>query len=414
VRDEAARREGGGAPVYFLLHMPRTGGNTIAAHLQAHLRQGFWSAGRPSALAMLVGGRRYRLDGMPDPAGLRAVSGHYLGRSLEQRFSGREIRRTLLLRDPVGFHVSYYNHRMMFSLSRGGPVSDFDRHLRAQPRDLVPLLLLWHWLELPLARLVATGDAEKYRLLNEALAGFWFVGSHQDGDRLLAALAADLAVPPVAPRRNTTIEWHKRVDWQPLCAEDLPAATRAAILARNPIHDALWHGWRDAGFGAAASLSPPVRASAGRQMGLRDLVRGVLADRVIAPVWRKAGAATRAGDWPAAARHYRKALRRVPGQPEVWAQYGHVLRETGDAAGAEAAYRRAIDLDPAMGEWRLFLGQALARQGRMDEAREAYRDFERLDPDGLQRKRDELVAFGYPEDSVRSFWHAVTGGAGPG
>src|SRR5688572_3451923 len=231
---------------------------------------------------MLGGGRRHRLDGAPDFARLRAVSGHYLGRSLEHRFPGREIRRTLLLRDPVGFHVSYYNHRMMFSLSRGGPVSDFDRHLGAQPRDLVPLLLLWHWLELPLARLLATGDAEKYRLLNEALAGFWFVGSHQDGDRLLAAVAADLAVPPVAPRRNTTVEWQKRVGWQPLCAEELPEATRAAILARNPIHDALWHGWRAAGFGAAAVSPPPLRRSGGRQMGLRDLVRSVLADRVIA------------------------------------------------------------------------------------------------------------------------------------
>src|SRR6185503_6304838 len=103
---------------YFLLHVPRTGGNTMAAHLQAHLGEGFWSPGRPSALAML-GGRRYRLDGVPDFARVQAVGGHYLGRSLERRFQGREIRRTLLLRDPIGFHVSYYNHRMMFSLSRG-------------------------------------------------------------------------------------------------------------------------------------------------------------------------------------------------------------------------------------------------------------------------------------------------------
>src|SRR4051812_29840648 len=33
-------------------------------------------------------------------------------------------------------------------------------------------------------------DARKYALLNESLAGFWFVGSYQDGDRLLAAIAA--------------------------------------------------------------------------------------------------------------------------------------------------------------------------------------------------------------------------------
>lgn len=408
------QRKAHGSPAYFLLHMPRTGGNTIAAHLQAHLGEGFWSPGRPSAPAMLGGGRRHRLDHAPDFARVQAVGGHYLGRSLERRFPGREIRRTLLLRDPVGFHVSYYNHRMMFSLSRGGPVYDFERHLRAQPRDLVALLLLWYWLEVPLARLVATGDEHKYRWLNEALAGFWFVGSHQDGDRLLAAVAADLGVPPVATRRNTTLEWRRRVGWQPLRADDLPQSTREAILAHNPIHDALWHSWRDAGFAAAAIVPQPFSPGSGGQMGIRDLVRSVSADRVIAPVWRKAARAVRARDWATAARHYRRALRRVPGQPEVWAQYGHVLREAGNAAGAEAAYRRAIALDPQVGEWHLFLGQALTRQGRTVEARAAYRQFEHLDPDGLKRKRDELVALGHPEENVRAFWRSVTEEAGPG
>jgi len=139
-----------------------------------------------------------------------------------------------------------------------------------------------------------------------------------------------------------------------------------------------------------------------------DLVTIMTIDEFM-PIWRKAARAIRARDWTAAARHYRKALRQVPGQPEVWAQYGHALREAGDAAGAEAAYRRAIALDPQIGEWHLFLGQALARQGREAEAREAYRQFERLDPDGLQRKRDELVALGHPEESVRAFWHSATG-----
>ena len=404
-----------GSPAYFLLHLPRTGGNTIAAHLQAHLGEGFWSPGRPSALAMLGGGRRHRLDNAPDFARVRAIGGHYLGRSLERGFQGREIRRTLLLRDPIGFHLSYYNHRMMFSLSRGGQVCDFEAHLRAQPRDLVALLLLWYWLELPLARLLVTGDEQKYQLLNAALAGFWFVGSHHDGDRLLAAIAAELGLPPVATRRNTTLEWSKRVgSWQPLRADDLPLATRQAILGHNPIHDALWRSWREAGFAPAAVAPQPFSPASGTKLGIRDLVRSVLADRVIAPVWRKAARAVRARDWAAAARHYRKALRRVPGQPEVWAQYGHVLREVGDAAAAEAAYRRAIGLQPQVGEWHLFLGQALARQGRTAEARDAYRQFERLDPDGLQRKRDELVGLGHPEESVRAFWRSVTGEAGPG
>ncbi|HEX2150943.1 MAG TPA: tetratricopeptide repeat protein, partial [Stellaceae bacterium] len=355
--------------MYFLLHMPRTGGNTIAAHLKAHLGDRMCSAARPTPLEML-GSRRVRLDRVPDFRRVQAVTGHYLGRSLERHFPGREIRRTLLLRDPIGFHVSYYNHRMMFSLSRGGQTCGFEQHFRAQPRDLVPLLLLWYWLKLPLRTLLATGDARKYERLNESLAGFWFVGSYEDGDRLLAAVAADLGIPTVAARKNTTSEWRKRVAWRPLQVEDLSDATRRAILAQNPIHDALWHSWRDAGFDAAKIEPPPLRASGagalGRgKLGVGDLVHAVLADRFIAPIWRRIGRASRARDWPRAVRLYREALRQAPNAPEIWVQYGHALSETGDVAGAEAAYRRAAGLAPEMAEWHVFLGQALARQGRM-------------------------------------------------
>lgn len=409
---EVACEENANSAVYFLLHMPRTGGNTIQAHLQAHLRDRIWSPARPSAVAML-GRRRYGLDNVPDMRHVRAVAGHYIGRSLEGHFPGRPIRRTLLLRDPIGFHVSYYNHRMMFSLSRGGPICDFDRHLRAQPRDLVAILLLWYWLELPLATMLSTSDERKYELLNGALAGFWFVGRYDDCDRLIAALATDLGVPPVAQRRNTTLQWQKRVGWQPLTGDDLPASTREAILAANPIHDALWHSWQNAGFETAGLTPSPLQRGRGGRIGLRDLVRSVSADRVIAPIWREAGRASKAREWPRAARLYRKALRRVPGAPEVWMQYGHALRESGDVVAAEAAYRRAIELDPDMAEWHFFLGHALALQGRVDEARQAYRRFERLDPAALQRKCDEAVALGVPEEIVSSFWRSLTGNRGP-
>ena len=408
-----ACKEDAASAVYFLLHMPRTGGNTIAAHLKAHLNERLVSPSRPSGLELL-GRRRYRLDAVPDFRRVRAVTGHYIGRSLERHFPGRPLRRTLLLRDPIGFHVSYYNHRMMFSLSRGGPTCGFEQHLRAQPRDLVAVLLLWHWLELPLRTMLSTTDAQKYELLNEALAGFWFVGNYRDGDRLMAAIAADLGLPAAAPRRNTTLQWQKRVDWQPVTADALSAATREAVLLHNPIHDALWHSWRDAGFGTARLTPRPLRLSGGGGLGLRDLVQGVTADRFIAPIWRRVGRASRARDWPRAARLYRKALRRVPHSAEIWVQYGHALKESGDIAAAEAAYRRAVELAPEMAEWHFFLGQALALQGRTEESRLAFLRFERLDPAAVEHKRAELVALGCPEEAVAAYWRSVTGTLGPG
>ena len=240
----------------------------------------------------MLGHPRCVLDHTPDFHRVRAVTGHYLGRSLERRFPGREIRRTLLLRDPIGFHVSYYNHRMMFSLSRGGPTCDFEQHFRAQPRDLMTLLLLWYWLELPLHTFLATSDARKYELLNESLAGFWFVGSYEHGNRLLSAIAINLGIPTAATRKNTTLGWRKRIAWQPLRAEDLSPNMREAVLAQNPIHDALWQGWRHAGFETVGRVPPLLRGGDAGELGLRDLARSVLADRFIAPIWQRIGRAS--------------------------------------------------------------------------------------------------------------------------
>ncbi len=422
-----AARAGTTSPVYFLLHMPRTGGNTITAHLKAHLGDRVCAVSRPAPLQVL-GRQRFSLDQGPDFGRVRAVTGHYLGRSLERRFPGREIRRTLLLRDPIGFHVSYYNHRMMFSLSRGGPTCGFEQHFRAQPRDLVPLLLLWYWLEMPLRTFLTAGDSYKFERLHESLAGFWFVGGYEDGDHLLAAIAADLGIPTATQRKNTTSEWRKRVSWRPLRVEELSSAMRDAILAKNPVHDALWHGWRGAGFAVAqhasrnGSFPPPViggsspgRGGSGRGWrgaggcGLRDLVRAVMADRFIAPIWRRVGRASRARDWPRAARLYRKALWRVPDAPAIWVQYGHALKETGDVAGAEIAYRRAIVLAPDVAEWHLFLGEALLRQGRTEEACAALLRCEQLDPVALRQQQLELASRGNPAEAVAAYWRALTG-----
>jgi hypothetical protein len=393
--------------VYFLLHMPRTAGNTLAAHFRLHLREQFWSPVPPSQLTMLFRASDY-LRNAPDLRQVRVVTGHHLRRSFEQHFPGRIIRRTLLLRDPISFHVSYYNHRMMFLLSRGAKTCNFDEHLERQPRDLIALLLLWYWLELSPLKMLSTSDEQKYRLLNQALAGFWFVSSYHDCDRLLAAVAADLGVPTTAPRQNTTDQWEKRVSWQPLREEDLTPSMRDLIGARNPVHAALWQSWQHIGFDTACAVPVDFRPSANGAIGGRDLVRAVTADRVIPAVWQKAGRAVKARDWPRALSLYRKAVAQAPGRPEIWLQYGHVLKESGDLAGAEAVFRRAAELDPDAAECHLFLGHALLLQGRREEAREAYRRFELLDPSGLDQRIDELVSAGWPKDEVVAFWRSLT------
>jgi GT2 family glycosyltransferase/tetratricopeptide (TPR) repeat protein len=97
-----------------------------------------------------------------------------------------------------------------------------------------------------------------------------------------------------------------------------------------------------------------------------------------------------AGNWLAAALHYRCALRHEPGLTAIWVQLGHALREQGDCVGAESAYRRSLSLDPSIADTHLQLGRSLKGQARWGEAAEAYARALQLDPD-LKQAAEELA-----------------------
>jgi tetratricopeptide (TPR) repeat protein len=79
-----------------------------------------------------------------------------------------------------------------------------------------------------------------------------------------------------------------------------------------------------------------------------------------------------AGDWALAARHYREALARDSGNPAIWVQYGHALKESGNVADAEKAYRKSLEIDGRIADTHLQLGHVLKMQGRKDDAASAY------------------------------------------
>lgn len=248
-------------PVYFLLHVPKTAGKSIQHHLIARCAPGlFWRPDGASDWSLTMG-RPYRLDLMPPPEKLGAVAGHFLGRSLERFFPGREIRRVVLLRDPAGLLVSLYNFRMIRSLARGRGTYSFDLHRAALSRDFVTHYLLSRWLEIPWPRLLAMPDRRKYDLVNEALRQFWFVGAYTECDRVMAAIAGDLGVPPTAPRVNRTAVLRDKVGWKPLTVADLSPRQQRAIETHNPIDLALWQSWRGAGFNPGAVIPVPLGAA---------------------------------------------------------------------------------------------------------------------------------------------------------
>ena len=405
------------SPVYFILHIPKTAGQTIQHHMADHCAPGvFWGPQQAPRLQALSG-RRYDPDSLPEAPRVRTIFGHNLGRSLEKYFLGREIRRVVLLRDPISLQLSLYNHRMMVHLTKGLGTYSFDLHLKAQPRDFIAHRFLARWLEIPWPVLMVMTDRQKYAVMNRALSQFWFVGSHTDCDRLIADLSRDLGVPEAARRRNTAAEWEKRVDWQPLKAAELSPATPEAILAGNRLDQALWESWGSAGLNPAGIRPRPLRPSRRGGFLAHEIVRPIFADvcryrrdwvprleagrssNAIGPKILRAERAQEARRWELAARLYREALADMPNAPEMWVQYGHALKESGNVGEAEAAYRNSISLDPDSADAHLQLGHALKSQGRIDEAISTYFRSLALDP-APRHPWDELIALGWTTERI--------------
>src|SRR5207302_9934790 len=77
---------------------------------------------------------------------------------------------------------------------------------------------------------------------------------------------------------------------------------------------------------------------------------------------------------------YENAIAAEPWNFAIWVQYGHALKESGDAAAGEEAYRKALRLAPEVADTHLQLGHVLKIQGRTDEASAAYVDALTLEP----------------------------------
>jgi GT2 family glycosyltransferase/glycosyltransferase involved in cell wall biosynthesis/SAM-dependent methyltransferase len=109
-----------------------------------------------------------------------------------------------------------------------------------------------------------------------------------------------------------------------------------------------------------------------------------------------------AQQWELAAQLYREALDRDPGNPPIWVQYGHALKESGELrdpeklAQAELAYRTALSLEPGAADAHLQLGHILKLQGKTEEAQAAYLRAFALDP-STPDPPEELKGLGWPE-----------------
>lgn len=90
--------------------------------------------------------------------------------------------------------------------------------------------------------------------------------------------------------------------------------------------------------------------------------------------------AERAGDYAAAAEHYRRAAGLDPDEPSIWVSMSEALVRKGDLAEARAAARQAVKLDAAQARAYMLLGGIASAANDFDEAKEAYRQVIKLEP----------------------------------
>lgn len=84
--------------------------------------------------------------------------------------------------------------------------------------------------------------------------------------------------------------------------------------------------------------------------------------------------------WAKAASAYKAALDAETNLPDIWVQYGHVLKENGQIHDAANAYRQALQRRPGHAETQVHLAHVLKRLALYQDAMEAFEEALILDP----------------------------------
>jgi len=264
VRSRAAREAG--SPVHFVYHVPKCAGRTVDLHLALALPQSAYHRTRKRrGLGRFV--TRYDRTDLPDPRDAKVVGGHYLGLSIDPLFTGRPIKRSILLRDPASHFVSYYNYRMARYISEGLQPYSVEVAYGAMQRNFITHYVLRNFLELSWAQIASLSDSDKYNLVNAFLATFWFVGDYQLCDEFIATLGDKLGISASATPRNTCAELVRSVGWTPITIDRLSPRMLADIRAENALDQRLWETWREARHNTRAVRPLPLEAHASSFIG---------------------------------------------------------------------------------------------------------------------------------------------------
>jgi hypothetical protein len=181
--------------LYFVYHMPKTGGQTIRDHFDSHLVRGrdFLHLGRWDRDASRGIDDVAALD--PERrAGLRAIGGHPLTREFAAFFPDRGIREVVFVREPAARFVSHYNFRCTMLRRDGRPLVSFEEFMAEFSPNVMTNFLVK-------ALGIRPHRVQLSALLAE-LANMWMVGTTESMDVLAPALFAGMGIDPLVPVRS--------------------------------------------------------------------------------------------------------------------------------------------------------------------------------------------------------------------
>jgi hypothetical protein len=225
--------------VFYLAHVPKCAGQTVERFTEAVLPpEAILRPRKAAPVVRYLTGRGWRAPAVLDPAAVRVISGHFFGRDIGRLLPPHRRLEAILLRDPLGLTLSWYNYRMTRYRSAGRRIPTLEAWYETQGRNPVTRHLFTRHLNWPTPRFLATPQR---RLAAEACAvldDFWFVGSYRQVDTLLAAVAEAFGTD-VVPRHVN------RTDYAFRTADSLSPAFVERIQRENALDRTLFDRYRD-------------------------------------------------------------------------------------------------------------------------------------------------------------------------
>lgn len=237
--------------VLYFVHVPKCAGTTVEEHFLEHLpAQDVMRPRKSKPIVRYLYGRAWRAPQTYDPAAVRIICGHFFGRATGALLAPHNRLEAILIRDPVGLYLSWYNYRMTRHEGWGRSIPTFEDWYLSQGRNPVARHLLTRHLGWSELRFILAPTSEIVAEARRALDTFWFVGEYKHVDTLLAAATERFGAPSRAPQRNVT-------QYKFLPREKMSEALIAQVRRENAIDQYLSDRYSDRLFDPAAAKSVP-------------------------------------------------------------------------------------------------------------------------------------------------------------